>query len=89
MIDQTYGTWINSDYNYSGQNAKIIITPEGIVEEYNMVTTKDLIYRSKRSITESWYDGVRNITLGDTQHWIMHWHMDIQKSQSYLEKQLQ
>ncbi len=53
-IDQTYGTWVNSDYNYSGQNAKITITPEGIVEEYNKDTDEDPIYRSKRTITDRW-----------------------------------
>jgi len=60
-IGDTYGTWLNADYNFSGQNAKILITPEGIVEEYNKDTDTEPIYRSQRTITASWHDSDGNL----------------------------
>jgi hypothetical protein len=60
-LEDTFGTWINSDYNFSGQNAKIIVTPEGIVEEYRVDTDTEPIYRSKRTITASWHDSNDNL----------------------------
>ncbi len=37
-IDETYGTWVNSDYNEKGQYAKEVDHPDGTYDLYQKLT---------------------------------------------------
>ena len=56
-IEDTYGAWINSDYNTEKYGrAKEINHPDGTSEWYYRVTDIEPCYTLKYSITDSWYD---------------------------------
>jgi hypothetical protein len=56
-IEDTYGTWINSDYNVKQYGrAKEINHPDGTAEWYYRVTDIEPGFTLKYTIKDSWYD---------------------------------
>ena len=60
-IEDTYGTWINSDYNEKYGRAKEIHHPDGTSEWYGKITNTEPGYTLKYTITDSWYDKEGNL----------------------------
>ena len=60
-IDDSYGTWVNSDYNEKGQDAKVVINPDGTVVSYAKETDKEPNWTGQFTITDSWHDNEGNL----------------------------
>ena len=61
-FEDTYGTWINSDYNTETYGrAKEINHPDGTAEWYYRVTDIKPCYTPKYTIKDSWYDKEGNL----------------------------
>jgi len=60
-IEDTYGTWVNSDYNEKGQDAKVVINPDGTVVSYAKETDKEPKWTGQFTITDSWHDNEGNL----------------------------
>ncbi len=60
-IDDIYGTWVNLDYNYTGQYAKVVINPDGIMIGYAKETDKEAKWIGQFTITDSWHDNEGNL----------------------------
>ncbi len=65
-IEETYGTWVNSDYNEKGQWAKIIINPDGTYALYNKDTDTEPAWPGKYTVTDSWHDRKGNLWVKST-----------------------
>ena len=62
-IEDTYGTWINSDYNEVYKPAKSIYHSDGTYELYSKVTDTKPAVTGKNTITDSWYDKEGNLLI--------------------------
>ena len=60
-VEDTYGTWVNSDYNETGQYAKIILNPDRTLERFFKVTDTEPYCKYKYTITDSWHDHKGNL----------------------------
>ena len=60
-IEDTYGTWINTDYNVSAPAEVIICNPDGTVIGYSKATDTDIDWKAQYTITDSWYDSEGNL----------------------------
>ncbi len=65
-IDETYGTWVNSDYNEKGQSAKTINNPDGTYEWYSKDTDTEPAWIGKYTVTDSWHDRKGNFWVKST-----------------------
>jgi len=59
--EDTYGTWINADYNEKYGRAKEIHHPEGISEWYSKVKDTKPAFTLNYTLTDSYYDDVGNL----------------------------
>jgi hypothetical protein len=55
-IEDTYGTWVNSDYNTEVQFAKIICYADGTIAVYEKETDTEAKWIGQCAITNSWCD---------------------------------
>ncbi|HUT65974.1 MAG TPA: hypothetical protein VMZ05_07470 [Spirochaetota bacterium] len=60
-IEDTYGTWVNADYNEKGQMAKEIDHPDGTYDRYPKLTDTEPTWIAEKTITGSWYDEEGNL----------------------------
>ena len=65
-IEETYGTWVNSDYNEKGQWAKVINNPDGTYALYNKDTETEPAWTGKYTVTDSWHDRKGNLWVKST-----------------------
>jgi hypothetical protein len=65
-IDETYGKWVNSDYNEKGQMAKTINNPDGTCELYKKDTDTEPAWIWKYTVTDSWHDRKGNLWVKST-----------------------
>ena len=65
-IEDTYGTWVNSDYNEKGQWEKIIINPDRTHAFYNKDTDPEPAYTGKYTAIDSWHDRKGNLWVKST-----------------------
>ncbi len=65
-IEDTYGTWVNADYNEKGQFAKVINNPDGTYEMYNKDTDTEPVWKDKYTVTDSWHDRKGNLWVKST-----------------------
>jgi len=59
-IEDTYGTWVNSDYNEKYGWAKEIFHPDGTSEWYSKITDKKPSLTFSYTLSDSWYDNEGN-----------------------------
>jgi hypothetical protein len=60
-IEDTYGTWVNSDYNFGMADAVIIFNHDGTAVGYGKETDTEPTSTWIRTIEESWYDSDGNL----------------------------
>ncbi len=60
-IEDTYGTWVNSDYSVSAEAEVIICNPDETVIGYSKATDTDIDWTLQYTITDSWYDDEGNL----------------------------
>ena len=60
-IEDTYGTWVNPDYNVSNPAEVIICNPDGTVIGYSKATDTDIDWTHQYTLTDSWYDDEGNL----------------------------
>jgi hypothetical protein len=60
-IDDIYGTWINSDYEWGVYEEVIILNPDGTIVGYDMETDTEPEYTIQSTITDSWNDNEGNL----------------------------
>jgi hypothetical protein len=60
-IEDTYGTWVNSDYNFGMADAVIILNPDGTASGYGEETDTEPASTWIRTIEESWNDSEGNL----------------------------
>ena len=68
-VDNTYGTWVNSDYNEKGQAAKVVSNPDNTFEFYNTETHTETTWTAKITITDSWNDSEGNLWIKFIAYW--------------------
>ncbi len=68
-IEDTYGTWVNADYNTKGQMAKEIDYPNGTYAEYQQLTDTEPTWIGEKTIIDSWYDKEGNLWIKWTIFW--------------------
>jgi hypothetical protein len=64
--DVIYGTWVNSEYNETGKEAKWIINPDGTYEAYLSEKDTEPIWTGHFTITDSWHDRKGNLWVKST-----------------------
>ena len=65
-IEDTYGTWVNSDYNDKGIEAVAIMTSEGKIIRYNSEKDTEPYWTGNYTVVDSWYDSEGNLWLKRT-----------------------
>jgi hypothetical protein len=59
--EEIYGTWVNTDYNYTGRWAKGVFHPDGTFVTYQADSSITPYYFGTFTITEKWTDSEGNI----------------------------
>ncbi len=65
-IDVIYGTWVNSEYNETGKDAKWIINPDGTYKAYRSEKDTDPAWTGNYTVTDSWHDRKGNLWIKRT-----------------------
>ncbi len=65
-IEETYGTWINSEYNEKGIEALVVMTSDGKIARYNSEKDTDPLWTGNYTVTDSWYDRKGNLWIKRT-----------------------
>ena len=65
-IEDTYGTWVNSDYNVVYKPAKSIYYSDGTYEIFSREIDTEPAITGKNTITDSWYDEEGNLWVKNT-----------------------
>jgi hypothetical protein len=60
-IGDTYGTWVNADYNERSEVALVIFNPDGSAVGYAKDTDTEISWTAQLTITDSWYDEDGNL----------------------------
>jgi hypothetical protein len=60
-IEDTYGTWVNPDYNIANPAEVIICKPDATLIGYAKATDTDIDWTLQYTITDSWYDDEGNL----------------------------
>jgi hypothetical protein len=60
-IEDTYGTWVNPDYNVRDPAEVIICKPDSTLIGYSKATDIDIDWTLQYTITDSWYDDEGNL----------------------------
>ncbi len=68
-IEDTYGTWVNADYNEKGQYVKEIDHPDGTYDLYLKLTDTEPTWIGEKTIIDSWYDKEGNLWIKWTIFW--------------------
>ena len=68
-IEDTYGTWVNADYNEKGQYVKEIDHPDGTYVLYLKLTDTEPTWIGEKTIIDSWYDKEGNLWIKCTIFW--------------------
>ena len=60
-IEDSYGTWVNPDYNIANPAEVIICKPDSTLSGYAKATDTDIDWTLQYTITDSWYDEEGNL----------------------------
>jgi len=60
-IEDTYGTWVNSDYNEKAQAAKVVGNPDGTDLLYSKETDSEPAWTLESTVTDYWHDEEGNL----------------------------
>jgi hypothetical protein len=60
-IEDTYGTWVNPDYEWGIYEEVIILNPDGTIVGYDKETDTEPEYTIQSTITDSWNDNEGNL----------------------------
>jgi beta-lactamase regulating signal transducer with metallopeptidase domain len=59
--EEFFGTWINSEYDESFKNGKMIHTPEGVLHAFDGAADQEEAWNAKYTITDKWMDNEGNV----------------------------
>ena len=60
-IEDSYGTWVNPDYNIANPAEVIICKPDSTLIGYAKATDTNIDWTLQYTITDSWYDDEGNL----------------------------